>query len=104
MATFMNACMQGKWEDALYWQDRLARLHRAMFLDSSPAPAKYALAQLGLCTDEVRLPITPCAEEVNTQPEVQRRARRGKPDCKAIPISKARHWQFQCRALDKETA
>jgi len=64
MATFMNACLQGKWEDALYWQDRLARLHRAMFLDSSPAPAKYAMSQLGLCTDEVRLPIALCSDAV----------------------------------------
>ena len=37
--------------------DTLARLHRAMFLEASPAPAKYALSLLGLCTDEVRLPL-----------------------------------------------
>ena len=64
MAAFMNACLQKAWETALYWQDRLARLHRAMFLDSSPAPAKFALSELGLCADEVRLPISPCAEAV----------------------------------------
>jgi len=64
MAAFMNACLQGSWETALYWQDRLARLHEAMFLEPSPAPAKFALSQLGLCTDEVRLPLTPCTEAV----------------------------------------
>lgn len=63
-ATFMNACMQGQWETGLYWQDRLVRLHKALFLDSSPAPTKFALAHLGLCSEDVRLPITPCAEAV----------------------------------------
>lgn len=63
-AAFMNACMAGQWETALYWQDRLVRLHKALFLDSSPAPTKFAMAQLGLCSDEARLPITTCAEAV----------------------------------------
>jgi 4-hydroxy-tetrahydrodipicolinate synthase len=62
VVAFMNACLQGAWETALYWQDRLARLNKAMFLDASPSPAKFALAQLGLCSDETRLPIAPCAE------------------------------------------
>ncbi len=39
--------------------DRLALMHKAMFCAPSPAPAKYALSRLGLCSDEVRLPITP---------------------------------------------
>jgi 4-hydroxy-tetrahydrodipicolinate synthase len=63
-AAFINACMQGQWETGLYWQDRLVRLHKALFLDSSPAPTKFAMAQLGLCSDEARLPITTCAEAV----------------------------------------
>jgi len=63
-ATFYNACMNKDWETALYWQDRLIRLHKALFLDSSPSPTKFALAHLGLCADEVRLPIAPCNEAV----------------------------------------
>ena len=42
----------------------MIRLHKALFLDASPAPTKFALAHLGLCTEEVRLPVTPCAEAV----------------------------------------
>lgn len=60
-AQFMNACLEGRWTDALYWQDRLIRLHKGLFVDASPAPTKYALSELGVCTDEVRLPITPCS-------------------------------------------
>lgn len=36
---------------------RLTHVHRAMFLSPSPGPAKYVLAKMGVCTDEVRLPI-----------------------------------------------
>ncbi|MDP2260245.1 MAG: 4-hydroxy-tetrahydrodipicolinate synthase [Caulobacter sp.] len=62
VAAFYNAALAGDWETALYLQDRLIRLHKALFLDASPAPTKFAMAQLGLCSDEVRLPISPCAE------------------------------------------
>jgi 4-hydroxy-tetrahydrodipicolinate synthase len=63
-AAFQNACLSGDFAAALPWQDRLIRLHRALFLDNSPAPTKYALAELGLCTEEVRAPLAPCAEGV----------------------------------------
>jgi len=57
-----NDALSGQWAGALYTQDRLIRLHKALFADASPAPAKFALAHLGLCSDETRLPITPCSE------------------------------------------
>ena len=63
-AEFYNAALSGDWKRALALQDRLMRLHRAMFLDSSPAPAKFAMAHLGLCAEEARLPIAPCADAV----------------------------------------
>ncbi|MFN3857899.1 MAG: 4-hydroxy-tetrahydrodipicolinate synthase [Caulobacter sp.] len=66
-ASFYNACMGGDWETARYWQDRLIRLHKALFADASPAPTKFALAHLGLCSDECRLPITPCSEPARVQ-------------------------------------
>lgn len=33
-------------------------LHRAMFVESNPAPAKYVLSQFGHCSAEVRKPLT----------------------------------------------
>lgn len=62
VSQFYDHCMAGRYQDALYGQDRLIRLHKALFADASPAPTKFALAQLGLCTDECRLPIAPCSE------------------------------------------
>ena len=34
-------------------RDALTPLHQALFVESSPAPIKYAVSQLGLCTDHV---------------------------------------------------
>jgi 4-hydroxy-tetrahydrodipicolinate synthase len=61
-ATFYNAALGGDPATALYWQDRLYRLHKALFSDASPGPTKFALAHLGLCLEDARLPITPASE------------------------------------------
>ena len=66
-ARFYDACMSGAWGEALSLQDRLTRLHRALFLDASPAPTKFALALLGLCDAEVRLPISACDEAFHAE-------------------------------------
>ncbi len=43
-------------------QLQLLGLHQVLFVEPSPAPAKWALAQLGRCGATVRLPITPLSE------------------------------------------
>lgn len=43
-------------------RDRLAPLSRHLFCESSPAPLKYAASKLGLCENEVRLPILPATK------------------------------------------
>jgi 4-hydroxy-tetrahydrodipicolinate synthase len=67
MVALWRAANSGDFKGALDWQDRLIRLHKGLFLDASPAPTKYALNRLNLCTDEVRLPIAPCADAVKPQ-------------------------------------
>jgi 4-hydroxy-tetrahydrodipicolinate synthase len=64
MVALYDAVEAGDLETARLWQDRLIGLHRALFLDSSPSPAKYALAKLGLCGEEVRLPLVPTRADV----------------------------------------
>jgi 4-hydroxy-tetrahydrodipicolinate synthase len=59
-----EAAAQGAFDTARQWQDKLIKLDSVLFADSSPSPTKYALSRLGLCTEEVRLPITPCAQHV----------------------------------------
>jgi 4-hydroxy-tetrahydrodipicolinate synthase len=59
-ADFAAACAAGDWTRALALHDRLFDLHRAMFADTSPGPAKYALSRLhDWFSPEVRLPIIP---------------------------------------------
>ncbi len=41
---------------------RLSPLYKACFLESNPIPAKAAMAQLGLMTDAVRLPLAPASD------------------------------------------
>ena len=59
-AQMLEAAMKGDFATARRLQDRLIRLHKALFLDASPSPTKFALARLGLCREEARLPIAPC--------------------------------------------
>jgi 4-hydroxy-tetrahydrodipicolinate synthase len=61
-ATFQNACLNGDFASALSLQDKLMPLHTALFLETNPAPAKYALSVLGKCPETVRLPMVPVAE------------------------------------------
>jgi len=42
--------------------DRLAPLHRALFVESSPGPVKYAASLLGRCAPDLRLPMCEVAE------------------------------------------
>jgi 4-hydroxy-tetrahydrodipicolinate synthase len=67
VSAFYNDVLAGQWKGALYGQDRLVRLHKALFTDASPSPTKFALAHLGLCAEDVRLPILPASEASRTE-------------------------------------
>ena len=56
-AQIQSLSAQGAFESARAIDDMLAPLHKALFVEPSPGPAKYACSVLGLCTEEVRLPI-----------------------------------------------
>lgn len=64
MVALHEAAAAGDYATARQWQDRLIGLHKGLFLDNSPSPSKYALARLGLCTEEVRLPLAPTSDAV----------------------------------------
>lgn len=61
-AAFQSACKAGDFATALTIQDRLAPLHKALFIEPSPAGVKYAASKLGLCGEELRLPMVPASE------------------------------------------
>jgi len=64
MVALYEATQAGDYATARSWQDRLISLHKALFLDNSPSPTKYALTRLGLCTEEVRLPLSLTSDAV----------------------------------------
>lgn len=51
--------LAGKAREAAALHLRLLPLHKHLFVESSPAPTKWAMAKLGLCGDALRLPIVP---------------------------------------------
>ena len=61
-AAFQNALLEGDFALAREWNAKLDRLHKDLFIDPSPAPAKYALSLMGKMQPTVRLPITECRD------------------------------------------
>ncbi len=62
-AEFQEATLAGDYMTALEYQDRLMPLHEAIFLEPGVAGAKYGLSLLGMCSDEVRSPLTTLTDE-----------------------------------------
>jgi 4-hydroxy-tetrahydrodipicolinate synthase len=63
---FQAACLKGDYSAALKLQDKLLPLHHNLFIETNPAPAKYALSVLGKCAETVRLPMVPLSEKSKT--------------------------------------
>ena len=63
-------------KEAKLIDEKLQPLHKALFIESNPAPVKYAAKILGLCSDEIRLPLVKIRKK--TEEEVK----------KALSISK----------------
>ena len=57
------ACMQGDYVKAQSIHEKLVPLHQSLFVEPSPAGIKYAMSLIGLCQDDVRLPILPLQTE-----------------------------------------
>jgi 4-hydroxy-tetrahydrodipicolinate synthase len=62
-AEFQACCRRDDYASALAIQDKLMPLHLALFLETSPAPIKYALSLLGKCAETVRLPMVPITDK-----------------------------------------
>jgi len=62
-AEFQACCLKDDYAGALKLHDKLMPLHTALFIETNPAPAKYALSLLGKCAETVRLPMVPLADK-----------------------------------------
>lgn len=57
-AQMQEATLAGDYPAALALNDRLMPLHKAIFTEPGLVGAKYGMSLLGLCSDEVRSPLT----------------------------------------------
>lgn len=62
VADMVHLAMEGNFEKAGELNDALMPLFKGCFVESNPIPAKEALCQLGLCSNAIRLPLTPATE------------------------------------------
>jgi 4-hydroxy-tetrahydrodipicolinate synthase len=62
MSQLTEACLEGNWDKGRDLQLKLIPLIRAVFLETNPIPIKTALALMGRCTSDLRLPLTPMSE------------------------------------------
>ncbi|MEQ8388166.1 MAG: 4-hydroxy-tetrahydrodipicolinate synthase [Alphaproteobacteria bacterium] len=54
--------------------DRLAPLHAALFVETNPAPVKFAASLLGKCSPELRLPMVPLSDTSKAKVETAMRS------------------------------
>lgn len=68
MAQMCKAALAGDATAAQAIDARLQGLHKVLFTETNPIPVKWALAQMGLLSEAIRLPLTPLSEAA--RPEV----------------------------------
>ena len=59
VAKLCRLAQEGKSEEARILDDTLQALNKCLFVESSPIPVKWAVSQLGLMEEHIRLPLTP---------------------------------------------
>jgi len=57
MSQMCAAALAGDVVAARHYNNRLLPLHRRLFVEANPTPAKWALAEMGLIENELRLPL-----------------------------------------------
>lgn len=63
VSDMVDAALEGNWERARELHYELLPLFRALFVETNPIPVKTAASLLGLCSDEMRLPLIPMEGE-----------------------------------------
>lgn len=63
MAELCELALAGDKAAASHLQAQLMPLHNALFVESNPIPVKWALFQMGLIENAIRLPLTPLSDE-----------------------------------------
>ncbi len=62
ISSMVDAFASGDLEQARRLHLRLLKINNAMFIETNPTPVKTAVALMGKCGDELRLPLAPMSE------------------------------------------
>lgn len=66
-AKMCELILSGRVEEARAIDQTIALLHKVLFLEANPIPVKWALAQMGLMQEHIRLPLTVLDERYRDQ-------------------------------------
>ena len=67
LARLCRLALAGHSVEAKALDDTLQALNKALFIESSPIPVKWAVSQMGLMSDNIRLPLTPFSVQYHEQ-------------------------------------
>lgn len=67
MSELVSEALGGDWQRARKLQYRLLPLIRSLFVETNPIPVKAALALMGKCGPEIRLPLTPISPQAEAE-------------------------------------
>ena len=70
LARLVRDFFSGHWDKSLAMQIKALPMIRTLFCETNPTPIKYLMMRLGLCGDEVRLPLDLASER--TKQEIDR--------------------------------
>ncbi len=66
-AQIYNLWAENKIDESMKLNYLLFQLNKALFLETSPCPVKYALSKMGRCKDLLRLPLTSVNEDTKNE-------------------------------------
>jgi len=67
VASLCALAAAGKIDDAVVLDATLQRLNKVLFVESNPIPVKWAVSQMGLMQDHIRLPLTPFSAQYHDE-------------------------------------
>ena len=67
VSSLINAANNGDWEIARELHKKYYSLFSGMFIDTNPVPVKAAMAMMGLCQEQYRLPMCSMSDALKTK-------------------------------------
>ena len=63
VSSMHDAWFKGNYEEAMKTNYKLSNINDLLFIESNPSPVKFAASILGMCENEIRLPLAKINKE-----------------------------------------